>query len=103
MDKHKVRNHINTNHISWRSFKLYIHITLNNGNCSSWLGLQHVQLIDLIVVVDGHDVPLGQAGKVPQPHLQHGLGVGQVKEIFGKRLELAEGGNWKCGRLNLRR
>ena len=36
----------------------------------------------LVIVVDSHDVPLGETGKVPQPHLEHSLGVGQVEEVL---------------------
>ena len=36
----------------------------------------------LIIVVDSHDVPLGETGKVPQPHLEYSLGVGQIQEVL---------------------
>ena len=36
----------------------------------------------LVIVVDSHDVPLGETGKVPQPHLENSLGVGQVQEVL---------------------
>ena len=36
----------------------------------------------LIIVVDSHDVPLGETGKMPQPHLEHSLGVSQVQEVL---------------------
>ena len=78
----------------------------------------------LIIVVDSHDVPLGETGKMPQPHLEHSLGVSQVQEVLnptgldnfkrycveltfyncwlnlGERLELRVGGNREGGGLH---
>lgn len=46
----------------------------------------------LVIVVDSHDVPLGETGKVPQPHLENSLGVGQVQEVLNPaRLDNFEG------------
>ena len=61
----------------------------------------HCQLIDLCVVVYGQNVPLGEADCLKLISSTALLGVGQVKEIFRKMLELAEGSNWKGGRLSL--
>ena len=41
-----------------------------------------------------------ETSKVPQPCLEHGLGIGEIQEVDGLRLELGEGGDGEGGRLH---
>ena len=42
-----------------------MHVALDDGDGGSRFRLQHVQLVDLLVVVDGNHIPFGQARKMP--------------------------------------
>jgi len=79
--------------VAYRGLKLHIHVALDDADRIAGLRLEDTQFVDLLVVLDGYDIALREAGKVAQRILQHRLGIGDVQEVGAVRLEFGEGGH----------